>query len=314
MTQSNHTASPSSESQTVTLPSELCRQLWAHISSRLREGEVLVSNQDFQRAIEEVYADVTGTDPSADIKHEIRSMVETVNRDHPETYLAQGMQNSVNRAFEEGVRRLNWDIGTIQAMGARTLHRFSQQEAVREVLEEANLRPDNIDGLGAVKSVVDEIAGPREEAPKPGAPLPIATSFDRPAEPAPAVSSGPSTPAGGLDDGAQAAVDSGEVDAGEVKQRIEQQAKRQGELEEKELEKVPGNLDSYVEQGIVTEDEAEKVRELREVDERVKRGEIDEKEATDMRNSILGGSARDKLERKIREAVADSVRYIQVFE
>ncbi len=50
------------------------------------------------------------------------------------------------------------------------------------------------------------------------------------------------------------------------------------------------------------------------MDERVTRGEIDEKEATEIRNSILGGSARDKLERKIREAVADSVRYIQVFE
>ena len=112
----------------------------------------------------------------------------------------------------------------------------------------------------------------------------------------------------------KAAVNSGEVDAGEAKRRIEQQAKRQGELEENELKKVPSNLDSYVKQGIVTKDEAEKVRELREVDERVKRGEIDEKEATDMRNSILGGSARDKLERKIREAVADSVRYIQVFE
>ena len=53
---------------------------------------------------------------------------------------------------------------------------------------------------------------------------------------------------------------------------------------------------------------------MRAVDERVKKGEIDEKEAGEIRNSILKGSARDKLESKIREAVADSVRYIQVFE
>jgi len=53
---------------------------------------------------------------------------------------------------------------------------------------------------------------------------------------------------------------------------------------------------------------------LRAVDERVKKGEIDEKEAGEIRNSILKGSARDKLESKIRETVADSVRYIQVFE
>ena len=314
MAHSHDTDSSSSEPQSLTLPSALCRQLWAHISSRLREGEVLLSNQDFRRAIEDVYANVTGADPSDDIRNVIRSMVETVNRDHPETYLAQGMQNGVNRAFEEGVRRLNWDVSKIQAMGARTLQRFSQQDAVREVLEEANLRPDNIDALNAVTNVVDDLAGPREQAPQPSAPLPLATSFELAEDPVPAVSSEAPTPAGGLGDDAQAAVESGDVEAGEAKQRIQQQAKRQGELEEKELEKVPEILDSYVEQGIVTEDEAEKVRELRDVDERVKRGEIDEKEATDIRNSILGGSARDKLERKIREAVADSVRYIQVFE
>ena len=307
-------ASPSSQSQTVTLPRDLSRQLWTQITSRLSDGEVLLSNNDFQRAIEEVYAAVTGVDPSSDIKNEIRSTVEAVNREHPETYRAQGMQNGVNRAFEEGVRQLNWDISMIQAKGARTLRRFSQQESVRELLDDLNLRPDSIDVLSAVESVADVIAGPREEAPQPEVPIPIAITVDEPEEAIVEASPEPPAPADVLDDDAKAAVSSGDVDAGEAKRRIEQQAKRQGELEEKELKKVPSNLESYVKQGIVTKDEAEKIRELREVDERVKRGEIDEKEATDMRNSILGGSARDKLERKLKEAVADSVRYIQVFE
>ena len=78
------------------------------------------------------------------MREAIKLMVEAVNRDHPETYLAQGMQNSVNRAFEEGVRRLNWDVTTIQAKGARTLRRFSEQDSVRQLFEEANLAPKHL--------------------------------------------------------------------------------------------------------------------------------------------------------------------------
>ena len=310
----SHDPSPSSQSETAWLPGDLFRRLWAQITSRLRGGEVLLSNNDFRVAIEEEYADVTGAEPSADIIHEIRSTVEAINRDHPQTYLAQGMQNSVNRAFEAGARQLNWDANKIQEKGARSLQRFSQLDAVRELFEDLNLRPNDIDALSAIQGAVEEIAGPREEAPKPDVEIRPAVSFDQPEEPTVAVSAEPPPPAAPLDDDAKAAVDSGEVEADEAKQRNEKQAKRQGELEEKELKKVSSNLESFVKQGIVTEEEADKVRELRKVDERVKKGEIGEDEAADIRNSILQGSARDKLDRKIREAVSDSVRYIQVFE
>ena len=309
----SHDPSPSSE--TAWLPRDLFRRLWAQVTSRLQGGEVLVSNRDFRVAIEEEYADVTGAEPSADIIHEIRSTVEAVNRDHPKTYLAQGIQNSVNRAFEASARQLNWDAEKIQEKGARSLQRFSQLDTVRELFEDLNLRPNDIDPLSAIQGAVDEIAGPREEARQPDVEIRPAVSFDQPEEPTVAVSPEPPPPAAApLDDDAKAAVDSGDVGADEAKQRSEKQSKRQGELEEKEQRKVSSNLDSYVKQGIVTQEEAEKVRELRKVDERLKKGEIGEDEASDIRNSILQGSARDKLERKIKEAVSDSVRYIQVFE
>jgi hypothetical protein len=313
MTESNYD-SQSSQSQAVGLPRDLFRHLWAQITLRLKGGEVLLRNEDFERAIEEMYVDATGANPSSDIKHEIRFTVETVNRDYPQTYLAQAMQNGVTKAFEECVRQLNWDLVRVQAKGARSLRRFSQQDAVRDLFEELNLRPGDIDPLGAVQSVVDEISGTREDVPQPEVPIPPAYSFDEPEEAAVAITPEPSPPVEVLDDDAMAAVDSGDIDADEARQRIDQEAKRKGEIEEKEHKKVSKNLDSYVKQGIVTEDEAEKIRELRAVDERVKKGEIDEKEAGEIRNSILKGSARDKLESKIRDVVADSVRYIQVFE
>ena len=273
----------------------------------------MLTNDDFRRVIEEVYAEVTGSSPEVDMREAIKLMVEAVNRDHPETYLAQGMQNSVNRAFEEGVRRLNWDVTTIQAKGARTLRRFSEQDSVRQLFEEANLALKNIDPLDAIRTVVDDLAGSREtketgtQPPIPGMVAAASRGSGPTADEVP-------TPGDALAADVNEAVESVEVEAGEAKQRAEMQEERRGELEKKELAKVPANLDSYVEQGIVTKEEAEKVRELHEVDEQVKRGEIDEKEATEIRNTILAGSSRDKIERKIKEAVADSVRYILVFE
>jgi len=258
---------------------------------------VLLTNDDFRRVIEEVYAEVTGSSPEVDMREAIKLMVEAVNRDHPETYLAQGMQNSVNRAFEEGVRRLNWDVTTIQAKGARTLRRFSEQDSVRQLFEEANLALKNIDPLDAIRTVVDDLAGSREtketgtQPPIPGMVAAASRGSGPTADEVP-------TPGDALAADVNEAVESVEVEAGEAKQRAEMQEERRGELEKKELAKVPANLDSYVEQGIVTKEEAEKVRELHEVDEQVKRGEIDEKEATEIRNSILAGSSCDKIEHK----------------
>ena len=157
------TQSPSDSTRTITLPSHLCRELWRRVSDRLRQGDVLLTNEDFRRVLEEMYSEVTGSSPQAGTQAAIKTMVETVNRDHPETYLAQGLQNSVNRAFEEGVKRLNWDVKTIQEKGARTFRRFSQQDSIRELLEEANLTPEQLDGLDAIRMVVDDIAGPLEK-------------------------------------------------------------------------------------------------------------------------------------------------------
>ncbi len=297
------------------LPQNVCKEIWARITDRLKDGEPLLTNGDFVEAAEQVYSDVTASEVSDTTRLQIRHMVEAVNRSRPDTYLAKGFQNKINSAFEEGVKRLNWDLAKIQEKGAQSLRRFSQREEVRDFLDEVNLSTDNIDVLSGVKQMVDQISGPREE--KPAAPeqqaeiQPVVSEPLIPEPPQEAPTPAAKSPE---DEAVDEAVASGEVDGAEAKQRVQQQEKRRSELEERELEKVPKNLDSLVDQGVVTETEADQIKQLREIDERVKKGEIDEKEATSIRNSILTGETRDKLERKVREAVADSVRYLQVFE
>jgi polyhydroxyalkanoate synthesis regulator phasin len=87
------------------------------------------------------------------------------------------------------------------------------------------------------------------------------------------------------------AIASAEVDADVARERAAEGERRRTMLETHELEKVPERLDSLVQQGVVTEDEAEKLRELNKVEARVKSGEITETEATEIRNSLMNPKA-----------------------
>lgn len=271
------------------------------------------STRDFVGAMASSYEDLTGMEGDASLRLELRRMVEAVNRQHPDTYLAQGVQNGVSRAFGDGVRQLNWDLTTVQSKGAQALRRFSRQELVREAFEDANLRPDAVNVLDCLQSAIAELGGaPRVERRQtpPPQPRPDLAPAAAPAAPQPGSAGIPAA----VDADTQSLIDSGEVDAKEARRHLERTERRRSELEGSELDKVPARLESYVAQGVVSEEEAEQLKQLHEVEDRVKRGEITESEAAEFRNSILKGEIRDKLERRVREAVSETVKYLQVFE
>jgi len=92
----------------------------------------------------EIYEQITGQTAADSVATELTKMIESVNRDHPETHLAQAVENGVAKAFEEGVRRHNWDLAKIQEKGASALKRFSQLDVVRDVFEDAKLHPSQL--------------------------------------------------------------------------------------------------------------------------------------------------------------------------
>ena len=295
------------------LTKELRQELWLALTARLQSGEAMWNTRDFVVAMASSYEDLTGHEADDALHAELRRMVEVVNRDHPDTYLAQGVQNGITRVFEDAVKNLNWDVATLQSRGARALRRFSKQDAVREAFEDANLSPTDVNVLSCVQNAIAELGGaPKLERPQaPPVQLRPDLAVERSA-PAPAAAAGAADTV--VDADTQEAIASGEVDAKEAKRHLERAEKRRSELESTELEKVPKRLNSYMLQGVVSEEEAEKLKQLSEVDERVKRGEITEVEAAEHRNSILSGEARDQLERRVREVVSDTVKYLQVFE
>lgn len=311
-------ASPVKNQQTSGLTRELRTRLWARVMESLNQGSVLVADEDFRDVMEDAYFDLAGGDATQEVKRQIARMVAEVNKTHPEMYLAQGVQNAVNRAFDKGVRQLNWNLTKIQEKGFSTIRRFSKFEEIADLLAEANIRPDQIDLLECIKNAVKSIQASEPKEEPAAAPAPNLMEFQQ------ALAALRQSEVAGPEVQSEAqveekaaveeAVAAGEVDQQEARQRTQEAEMRRSELETQEMAKVPQNLAAYVDEGRITEEEAEKIKALRQVDEQLEKGEIDAEQASNIRNSILGGQARDELEKKVKEAVDHAVRYMQAFE
>ena len=325
------------------LSHELCVELWARVIERLEGREVFTANLHFQIAIEEEFQELTGKEPDEDTKSYIRRMVQAVNTMHPQTYLAQGVQNGIARAFEEGARRLKWDVAKIQANGSRAIRRFSRTDSVRDLLQDVNVRIDHDALLECVNDAVEALAtqhAPSEDATRVREEARLRSHEEVDArrlqaeqaarahreQAQAAATAAAQAPVSSQQRAAdsirdlmsegevQQAIDAGEIDRDQLSQQVREQQGRSEALREQEGSKIIQNLPKYVERGVLTQDEADKVKALHELDQKVRRGEISEQEAAQVRNSYMDGSARSALESKVRDAVDGVVRYLEIFE
>ena len=69
-----------------------------------------------------------------------------------------------------------------------------------------------------------------------------------------------------------------------------------------------------MERGQISPDDAERLRKLHQVDMGMRSGKIEREKGSKIRNSILSGQARDRLDKKVREEVDYVAIYAQVFE
>ena len=270
-------ASPVKNQQTSGLTRELRTRLWARVMESLNQGSVLVADEDFRDVMEDAYFDLAGGDATQEVKRQIARMVAEVNKTHPEMYLAQGVQNAVNRAFDKGVRQLNWNLTKIQEKGFSTIRRFSKFEEIADLLAEANIRPDQIDLLECIKNAVKSIQASEPKEEPAAAPAPNLMEFQQ------ALAALRQSEVAGPEVQSEAqveekaaveeAVAAGEVDQQEARQRTQEAEMRRSELETQEMAKVPQNLAAYVDEGRITEEEAEKIKALRQVDEQLEKGE-----------------------------------------
>lgn len=300
--------------------------LWQRILDRLQSGATLITLAHYAAAMEEDYRALTHCEPSPPVNTMIRRMVRAVNERHPDFYVAAGLQNGVNQAFAAGVHKLEWDVARIQARGIAAIRRFFRADSIRELFEEVDVRPRQIDVFGCVKQAVEAVEAAAVMPPeRTGASVEEAAFAELsvalvdlaetlPAMP-PASVDAPSGAEGLLENTElQEALASGDMDREEVLPHLRLQEQRKQELERREFARAVRYLSSCVERGILTRQEADKFKALREVDQRVQKKVLGAQEAERLRNDIASPESRKRLERKVRGAVSEAVRYLQVFE
>ena len=290
------------------LPDAVHQQVWDRINARLQRGDALITTKDYVTAVTSEYEAITGESVSADLLELFQSAIDNYNREYPERFVAHGVRNSAVRAFQSGCLKLNWDVLQIKSVGARSVARFKSQDWVRGFLKDVHVAPSNIRPDDCVDNAVKVLTGLGQPLvahdPSVSVAPAVATPVDEPPQPEPEP----------LSEDAAEALSDGTVSKSEIESRQQEQEEARSRLEACEIGRAAERVDSYVQQGFLTTDEGATVRELSDIDRRLEAGEIDNDEASRLRNSLLTKEQRYALERKVKGAVDHAVRFLQAFE
>ena len=288
---------------------QLHRQLWSRISGRLQRGDALITTGDFLTVLEVEYEAITGEPITDPLREVFTKTISSFNRENPDRYVAVGVQNCVRRAFESNCFKLEWDLRRIEDAGPRSIARFKSRDLVQGLLREVHVSSTAIDPDDCVRNATEVISGrkPRTEKHELDEPL-IATPNLTVYEPE------EDEVAEEVPEETREALADGTVSAGELEARQAEQDKAHDRLAEREMARAAERVDQYVQQGYLTTDEGETVRQLHDIDEREQKGEIDASEASHLRNSLMTKELRTKLDRKLKGAVDHAVRFLQAFE
>lgn len=300
------TAPPPSPPRSIALPAELKVALWRGIEKRLRRGDVLITAEQFGRAMMKEFRRQVGIDADRATKRELLKMVISVNETRPETFLTQGIRNAINQYVRHAQEHAaGEEAGAINQM----ISGMIKQGRTAFFLESIGIEVDDRTLTPRLEQAILRIVeGKRLKAAKP-----------RRREERRRRRSGSSMVSVrslAMDEGGAEQIQP-EIRAlpseEEQQQREAEEQARADELAQEELGNAPRNLQAYLEQKMLTDEEADTVRTLHGIDQRLADGEIDEEEANRLRSEIED-SVRAKLEERLRAAVDHTVHYLSAFE
>jgi hypothetical protein len=290
------------------LPSELKIELWKHVDRRLRHGEVLITTEQFYRSMIRDFKKLIRTDPSKEMKLELIKMIEAVNEAKPETFLTFGIKNAVTRYLRDIEDRTRGQEGAVDE--ARDMIKQMIQEGRTALFLEGMGVDVGATGVSArlERAIISVVEGKK---------LKGASGRDRRQQ---RRRKAQSDMASVHTSAASQAAEPSEKAAYEPPPSEEEQQariqedKKQFELSAQgEIDRAPRNIEAYLQDKKLTEEETTDLRTLYNIDERLAKGEIDEEEANRLRAEI-SDSVREKLQQRIREAVDHAVHYLNVFE
>ena len=289
------------------VPADLRGELIALLGDRLTAGEPLIAPSHFQKAMEEGYQVLRGRSPSEAVKSCLGKVFVEVARENPDVLVVPGVENWIVRAILGKVRNNGWGITETQIEGQNLLRQFLHQDQARAVLLRLDLKPTDLNIRNCMRRVVNAVAGKDDPGRKRAearlaevkAKLQAPPSSDRPS-------------AAGLDQ--LLAGPAAEPDAAEVESRTDEQRKLQAVICQQQMANLMDNLETYVEEGRLSQKDAERLQKLNKVEKAVESGRVSREQGSKARNSILAGGVRTEVQKKLREEVDYVVVYAQVFE
>ena len=299
----------SQQTEAVPLPSDLRFQLWRRIDRRLQRGEVLITTEHFQKAMEREFKKLVQVSPTKGIRRQLREMIAAVNDSHPETFLSLGIKNAVTKYFNDAQNRMQGQSLQDQSQALEMVSQMIRNGRIEFFLEsigveigERGVSPKIAD---AIRKIVDGqrlLPAFKEEDKKVqrrrGSELIPVKYREEEAE---------DKPSADADE-----VYGPEPSAAEEEERGQEEEKAVEDLAESEMENAGKYLDSFLKQKLITEEEAVGLRELYSVNERLKKGEIDPEEAERIKGQ-MDENVRRNLDERLRKAVDYGVLYINVF-
>jgi len=285
---------------------ELRNQLLILIADRMNTGQVMIAEAHFLKAMVEGYQALSGNFPSQEIKKQLGKIIAEVNKENPETFVIPGIENWITQSVAGIVQKKKWGITELQEQGQGLIRDFVRQDKVRNLIAQLGLTANQLNIRNSMRAITNRVAGKQDPEQK--------RSAARLAQVMATLKSQESQTAGPAALNRLLAGPASEPDEQEVASRTQEQKKVQARLRQGQMEHLIQNLDTYVKEGKIEAEDAERLRNLKKVEDGVKKGKMTAENGSKIRNSILSGTARDRLERKVRDEVDYVVVYRQMFE
>ena len=298
----------------TSIQGELRDQLIGLLGDRIATGEVLISPSHFLAAIAEDYQVLTGSFVSEEVKSGLSSLLDEVNKSTPELLLIPGIENWITKSVYGLMRKKSWGVTEVHEGGNQLVRDFVKSTQVKALLQGLKITPNQLNVRRCLHTITYQIAGKEDPQQKRSlARLAQARANAKTAVPA----DGGGAP---VDRAAQSEARLQELLSGpaedpsaeEVEHRQAEQKKAQAKIRKEQMDHLIDHLDQYVAQGKMTEEEAGKLKKLHQVDTAMQSGKVDKEKGSKIRNSILSGTARYELDKKVKETVDYVVRYTQV--
>jgi hypothetical protein len=307
------------------LTPELREQLLQHLGDRLAGGEVLVTSAQFEKAAAEGYQLLTGEAVSEAVQQEVREFLEAAHQEDPSQLTVPGLENWISLTVLGQVRQAGWGLIEVQEGGTQLIRELLHSAKAQALLTQLGVKAQMVNMSACQRTIVNKVARKRDDTQRKSAAR-LAQLADAATKRAARAAREQEAVDLQLAQ-TTASVDGDDVEAAqerldglllppveppteaEIEARRASEAAERRQLRQTQMTELITHLDSYVERGRISEEDAQKLREAHKA-EQARRARDPE---SMVRNSVLEGTVRDSIEKSMKKSVDYVVAYLQVF-